>query len=703
MLRDRIVEDLRASGLDFEALKKKKLVAQIERKELSKLFSNMTDFDVEGGAAYQYYSLSPKGVTAPTEYYRYKVYWNPLKGFAAKAKDSRPKYLQPVGTPVRLYVPPQIDWTTVVANPAAHSVVVVEGEKKAIALAERGVAAVAVGGVYSFSRQKTELLPELELLAAGGRTIYIVYDIDEGFRTMKPEVAKAAMTLAQALIKSGARPRITTLPSDGKNKCAADDWLLTVPLSSNITLLEALFSYSQELDTSVKLYEEARQYVYINNTKILGHAGTRELVQKEAYLTSRCNIQVEVQELRMVRDKTTGLTSPHRVSTIRDMGDAFLRWPSRPIATGITYEPGTEQTVTLDGLFNQWRGWQQTPAETVTEFDVEPLRSAFKALYGDDWLTMWEWFLLPIARPGVQQTIIPIIRSLAQGVGKSSIPFFFARFVYGEGEGSMNNAVTLNSASVNNDRMEFLLNKQFVFLDDLNEVDKKIVDLLKNLSTSSGVNINQKYVSARSIVSKACLCITTNRTKFANLDLSDRRFFLPQVRENVLPKVWDELHKWGAKGGGSKVIAYAQKLFKHEHISPHRPAPNSLEKDMLLSMAMSEIDVYVRGLTEAARAGKLNRTIAKVSEIRGLLLSAGICDSLKEAASWTVHHALENAGASPYRTGVSKQTWVGGRMEVLYVLADELKWANATPEKMRKEFETKPMLKGPYLATGTKY
>jgi hypothetical protein len=120
-------------------------------------------------------------------------------------------------------------------------------------------------------------------------------------------------------------------------------------------------------------------------------------------------------------------------------------------------------------------------------------------------------------------------------------------------------------------------------------------------------------------------------------------------------------------------------------------------------MAMSEIDVYVRGLVEAARAGKLNRTIAKVSEVRGLLLSAGICDSLKEAASWTVHHALENAGATPYRTGKGKQTWVDGRLEVLYVLSDEVKWCNTTPEKMRKEFETKPVLKGPYLATGTKY
>jgi hypothetical protein len=445
--------------------------------------------------------------------------------------------------------------------------------------------------------------------------------------------------------------------------------------------------------------------VYVKNTELIGYIPSRELIQRRGYLTSRSNVEIIVDETKMVRDKATNSMVSHRVSTVKNLGDAFLQWPSRPTANSIRYEPGIEEAVTPDGAFNTWKGWAQPVPEEVTEFDVEPLRKAFKFMYKEDWHAMWEWFLLPIARPGIQQVIMPIIQSPRTGTGKSSIPIFFCKFVYGTGEGTPDNATILNSTSVKNQRMEFLLDKQFVLIDDANDADRATQDMIKGLVTSGAQFIDAKYVKGANKKTRCCWCVTTNRElPFKIDDPNDRRLFLPATSEEQGTHIGDfsqKLHDWGEAGGGGIVVAYAQKLFKAEDVNPMRSAPMTPKKAEMVAIGRSVPEHVILELIEQAREGKLNRVLTTVKELRELLLVRGVIRDVSDIHGAVISSLLKVEGAVRYRHGSSTQTYIGTGREVVYILTEHTKWLNAHPDVIKHEFISKPVIKGPYDSKAT--
>lgn len=680
-------EDLEGSGLDAEFLKSRKFVSPVSAVQLAKEFP---DRNTKGasGLAYTYYSLDG----SPIAYTRYKIYWPPLTGFAAAAKDERPKYLQPAHSLNHLYIPPIHEWQKFLGS--KESLFITEGEKKTLAAQMRGLPCVGLGGVDSFSNRKKGQR-DVEHLATlvKGRNVFIVFDIDQGHTALKPEVAQAATRLADRILELGGKPFITTLPSDGKQKMALDDWLLTKPDADELELTLLLVDASHDYDAAALLYQEAARYVYIHNSNAMGSIQTREDVPVKDYRVSSGNRMVLMRQLAV--DKN-GLAVFRPVPM--ELGSAFLKWPSRPTAHGFTYAPGDPEYLTPNGYFNQWKGWAQAPVEKVTEGDVAPLRDAFMALYGEDWQEMWNWFLYPIARPGVKQVMVPVIQSEIEGIGKSSIPAFFAKFVYGEGPGTPDNATTLTVHSLKQGRMEFAQRKQFLFLDDANDMHgQEIEALVKNLATTTSIRVDPKYVRSYNCPNVVNLCITTNRTMVFRLPESDRRFFFPRVNTTVLPKTWDALHKWGAAGGGAKVVAYAQQLFDADAVDPFRRAPMTHEKQLLVELARSDADHYLLDLLHMARDGKLNRVVCKMSELRMLLVADGIVEDVKHTNPWSIKKVISSSGGMMYRGAVK----VGGKTEALYVLADAHKWLGRSPKDLADEVSRCP-LKGPYQATKEK-
>ncbi len=664
------VEDLASSGLEFESLRKKGLVRVVSAADLKK---KLKIDDAESGLEYVY---------SPT-YSRYKIYRKPLTGFAAKAKDVRPKYIQPEGSTNHLYVPPLTDWDTVLED-AAQTIAITEGEKKTIALNLRGVPCVGLGGVNSLGNRKKGqmVLPELREYVTGGRNVLIIFDIDEGYTTMKPEVSRAALMLANLILELGGNPKIVTLPSDGTKKCAVDDWLQTHDLSSMSLYLE-IVRFAKPLDTAIALYTEAEKYVYIQDSNALGRIDTREAVMVSDYRISSGNQQVIVQELTLKRVKGGGMV-PAIDLAVRTLSDAFLKWPSRPAARATTYEPGTTHYLTKKGEFNQWKGWAQAPAEKVVEADVAPLWNAFQAIYREDALTMWNWFMYPIARPGAKMVIIPVIQGMVEGIGKSSIPEFFTKFIYGEGVGTPSNASTLNAMSLKDGRLEFMIRKQFLFLDDANDIHGNDVEaLLKNLATTSSVRANPKYLRSYECLNLINLCITTNRTMPFKVPETDRRLFFPRVSGDVLPKVWDELHKWGRAGGGSKVVAYAQQLFDADSIDPYMRAPMTEKKASIIDMARSPFENFVHELSTAAKLGELRRVLFTGRELKLLAEMENEIRSSHDVGTMILNRAVTAAGGQHYGGRVK----VNGILETIYVLADTEKWnrANALPGQVAKE------------------
>ena len=76
----------------------------------------------------------------------------------------------------------------------------VEGQTRADALMERGVAAVAITGCWNWS-QDGGPVPDFDILPVTGRRVFVAFDGDV---LTKKQIGKAALRLAEALTERGA-------------------------------------------------------------------------------------------------------------------------------------------------------------------------------------------------------------------------------------------------------------------------------------------------------------------------------------------------------------------------------------------------------------------------------------------------------------------------------------------------------------------
>ena len=130
-------------------------------------------------------------------------------GTQAACKD-RPKYLQPKGAPPRIYF-------TVPALQKLENqepLWCVEGEKKALAVAQLGLPAIGFSGIHGWHSQRhRDLLPDFDFIQLQDRIVELVPDGD--WKT-NPHVERGANGLAFALRARGARVRLVDLSSELK-------------------------------------------------------------------------------------------------------------------------------------------------------------------------------------------------------------------------------------------------------------------------------------------------------------------------------------------------------------------------------------------------------------------------------------------------------------------------------------------------------
>lgn len=119
------------------------------------------------------------------------------------------KYLQPRSSSPRLFFP--LAALDAVAR-GDGPLLVVEGEKKALAVAQRGLAAIGIAGIEGWhTRGSRGLLADFDAIPLMGRGVEIVPDSD--FRTNRA-VAAAVSGFATALAARGARARVVILPDE---------------------------------------------------------------------------------------------------------------------------------------------------------------------------------------------------------------------------------------------------------------------------------------------------------------------------------------------------------------------------------------------------------------------------------------------------------------------------------------------------------
>ncbi|MCZ6866295.1 MAG: DUF3854 domain-containing protein [Chloroflexi bacterium] len=135
------------------------------------------------------------------------------------------KYELPKGVSARLDVPPRC--LAKMGDPSVD-LWITEGSKKADALAQHGLCAVALLGVWNFKGKNdfggTVLLSDFDLIAFNGRKVNIAYDSDV---MVKPGVRAALERLTEHIQRKGAIVTAVYLPNgpDGA-KMGVDDYLL---------------------------------------------------------------------------------------------------------------------------------------------------------------------------------------------------------------------------------------------------------------------------------------------------------------------------------------------------------------------------------------------------------------------------------------------------------------------------------------------
>ena len=106
------------------------------------------------------------------------------------------KYHQQCGTSPRGYLPPP----TIIAPSTSTCLFIVEGEKKALSLAEAGILAVGLGGFYSFTTNQEKLIPEL-VNSIDVHTPQIILFLGDKDVIFNYQFSHAAITLRELIVQ----------------------------------------------------------------------------------------------------------------------------------------------------------------------------------------------------------------------------------------------------------------------------------------------------------------------------------------------------------------------------------------------------------------------------------------------------------------------------------------------------------------------
>ncbi|MBY0455977.1 MAG: DUF3854 domain-containing protein, partial [Gemmataceae bacterium] len=239
-LLPRHLDDLRKSGLTDDTIRASRVRSVTDPRQVAHLLGDYLTaaaaralgpclafpfLDVRGEVV-TWAPAGGKGGTATRPFARLKPDSPRTRGGKAA------KYESPRGGGNRAYLPPGVG--ALLADPTCE-LVIVEGEKKALAGTQHGFPTVGLSGVWNWTLKRAkdpatgrgtgprELIPDLAAVNWSGRPVTIVFDSD---LADKPAVAWARWHLAQTLAARGAEVRVVDLPAGDGAKCGLDDFLL---------------------------------------------------------------------------------------------------------------------------------------------------------------------------------------------------------------------------------------------------------------------------------------------------------------------------------------------------------------------------------------------------------------------------------------------------------------------------------------------
>ncbi len=161
---------------------------------------------------------------SPLDFQRWKLFYEDEPG-------DKPKYWQPKGSDPRPYFPRLLGWQALASDPA-QPLLVTEGEKKALAACQAGLACIGLAGVWNW-RAKLDsgerlTLPGLDQIIWKGRTVELVPDSDAWRPEKERDILAGFFALSMILKERGAVVSFVEL-HDGPSKRGLDDFFVKIP------------------------------------------------------------------------------------------------------------------------------------------------------------------------------------------------------------------------------------------------------------------------------------------------------------------------------------------------------------------------------------------------------------------------------------------------------------------------------------------
>lgn len=559
------IQDLERSGINAETADKCGL---FDVDDASGIYS---DFESVPGVVIPYYHTNGELMTfrrngEELPFCRVRYLTPPVQRnhnvFAGPPKFQR--YGQPGKSGTRAYFCPVIPWADLMAD-AEEPVIITEGEKKGIAGCTAGFPTIALGGVFNFTNNTDDLMPELAEFNWSGRKVFICFDSDA---MHNPNILCAEARLVDELQRRrGAECYLIRLPQEGDAKVGLDDFLLQYGADAFKGVLKNAPSLGV-LDQKVVALN--RYIAWIEKDGLVWDRTEQDWIRKDNLINgSKWSAHHHIIPGKATANGRTG--EPRKVSVANE----WLRHPHAARYGQLLFRPGDDGVVLGDTgqpALNIWKGWQNAEPGNVKPFLelTEFLFAGLPAAHRDLPLKLMAYkaqnphLKIPLALvllgpQGSGKTMWADTLRLAMApYSKAVAPSAFVGQFQGWMEKSL--LVVVNEAKGQ----------------DIETASEE----LKTLISDSTRDMNEKFRPARQIETFFQFIITSNKRAVGSFSADDRRMVVvncPAPREEA----WylDYLLPWKEKGGPRHVLDYLLNL-DLEGWKPPAHAPKTAEKVM---------------------------------------------------------------------------------------------------------------------------
>jgi hypothetical protein len=249
----------------------------------------------------------------------------------------------------------------------------------------------------------------------------------------------------------------------------------------------------------------------------------------------------------------------------------------------IKYDPGrkTDAFSSADGtFFNIHRAPNLQPY--LKKPDYAPFEHYLSMLIQRELelLEMKRWLATLIARPGVKMRYGGLLISETQGVGKSTLGKIL------KGTLGWWNVCFPPESDITNSDFTYWQEHRLAVINEIYAGHSSVAyNKLKDLITEPTLHIKKKYLDPYDIDNHLHVLAFSNSFKALKLDDKDRRWFVPEVTEELREfGYWTKFNAWLDRDEGYRKIKYwAEKFLEnHKPVSPEEFAPRTATRQKVI-------------------------------------------------------------------------------------------------------------------------